>query len=235
MIVDLPIHVLAPADVAVAPDYMTRPDQDATNGMSRTVGLTGARFKITLIDIPVLDVSKARMMRSLFGRIKGKTNLVRFKIPDRYGIDGPFADNTQAIRDLYPIGVPFSTGAYFSTGVGFSVATLKQKIGTAAALNEPTLYLDGPGPVGLGGCYVSIEEFCYTVNGSWSEDNRIEISPGLRRAIAVDTEINYSPTFVGRMVTDSPGYEALRNGRFGSHTLEFIEDLTRARLPYAIE
>ncbi|NGO50422.1 hypothetical protein [Allomesorhizobium camelthorni] len=233
MIVDWPIHALPPGDVAIATDYLNRPDQEATNGMARTIGQSGARFRVSLIDLPVYDAATVRTLRALLGLAEGRTNLIRFRLPDLYGIDGPFSQATADLHAQYPDGVPFSTGVLFSTGVGFKVADLKGTIGVAAALNARELYLGEAAPQELGGSYVSIQDFCYTVTGSWSEDNRIKISPVLRRAITAGTLIQYAPRFVGRMVTDSPGYEALKQGMFGLHTVEFVEDLTRARLPYA--
>lgn len=231
MIVDWPIEHLPPAHPWIAPDYLTRPDQEATNGMARSIGQTGTRFKVTLEGIPVFDTATMRMFRSLLGEIEGRTNLVRFRLPDLYGLDGPFSLETKALRAQYPNGVPFSTGAFFLTGVGFKVSDRKGKISEAAALNARELMLDSV-PAGIGGCYVSIEDLCYTVTRRLEGDS-VRISPVLRRAVEADTVIDYAPRFVGRLVTDSPGYVALKNGRMGRHTLEFVEDLTRARAPYS--
>lgn len=237
MIVDFPIHMLRPEDPSVAFDYMTRPDQDATNGMGRTIALTGARLKVTLAAIPVYGLDLARQFRQQLALIEGRTNLVRFRLPDVYGLDGHFALPTKGLREAWSIGLPVeSGGAYHAPGDDASRPTLKGTIASAAALNSRMLYLGQTPPAGIVGSFVSIEEFCYTVRGFWPGDsNRISISPVLRRAIAASTIIEYAPRFVGRLVTGSPGYEAMSKGRIGRHTLEFVEDTTRARAPYVVE
>jgi hypothetical protein len=228
-IIDWPLKVLAPRNAAVAPFYMTRPDQDATNGMSRTVGLTGTKFKVTLVEIPVMTTPKMRAIRAMLGLSEGNRNLVRFHLPDFYGLDGPFAFETAALRASYPLGVPFEEEGLFEGGVGFEVPLRTSALTQAAALNARELFLSEAVPI-EGGVWVSIEEACYTITGSFEAGpgvNRVTISPGLRRGVAAGVEMSLAPVFVGRCVTASPGYEALADGRFGLHTLEFVEDLTR--------
>lgn len=225
---EFPVNVLVPMDASVAPAYDTRPGQQATNGMRRSVGLTGAQWKMKF-DVAVYDEQTVRAARALFFNLEGDSQLIRIKVPDRYGIDGPFAYATQTSRDAYPKGIPFATDAMFSTGIGHAIPTLETTFAKAASLNDREIYVAAD-PELPAGCAISIDEFCYGIAGSWAEDdgsNRLKISPPLRKAAAAGDAISLAPLFVGYCITEVPGYETLRVGKFGTHTLEFVEDLTR--------
>jgi hypothetical protein len=150
-------------------------------------------------------------------------------MPDLYGIDGPYALSTKSRRQGYPNGIPFASDVLFSSGVGFRYPTLEAKFSTSAALNDREIYVTAEDEL-PGGCAISINEFCYGIAGSWTDDdgrNRVRLSPPLRTAAAVDDVVALAPIFIGFCVTDAPGYEALTAGRYGKHELEFTEDLTR--------
>jgi hypothetical protein len=228
-ITDFPLDVLTPIDgVSLAMAYDTRPGQEATNGMGRSPGLTGGRHKMKF-QFMVHDEAAARTARALFWNMEGDSGLIRIRTPDLYGIDGPFAISTKAIRQAYPNGVPFASDVMFSTGVGFRVPTLEAKFSEAAALNAREIYVTAEEELPAG-CAISIDEFCYGIAGSWTDDdgrNRVRLSPPLRKAAGADDIIALAPTFVGFCLTDTPGYEALTAGMYGTHELEFIEDLAR--------
>jgi hypothetical protein len=229
-IIDWPIAVLAPRDVALTKRYLTRPDQEATNGMSRSVGLTGVKMRVRLIDVPVMDASHMRGARAMIGLMEGNSNLVRFNLPDFYGLDGPFAQETLAGRLAWPLGVPFEQGGTFLGGAGFAVPFRTGTLVSAAALNAREIIIY-ENPSIDGGVYISVEDAIYTVTGSFNDGvpgvNRLTISPPLRRAVSQSVPVKYAAVFVGKCVTDSAGFEALEAGRFGLYSFEFLEDLTR--------
>lgn len=225
---DFPVNAVPITDVALAAGYNTRPGQQATNGMQRSVGISSGQFKLQFT-VHVHDEQTVRAIRGFLWNMEADSALVRIRTPDLYGIDGPFADATKASRSANPLGIPFATDAMFSTGVGHAVPTLEATFAKAAAVGDREIYVDADSEL-PGGCAISIDEFCYGIAGSWTEDdgsNRLRISPVLRKASAVDDVVNLAPIFVGFCTTDNPGYEALHAGRYGDHTLEFVEDLTR--------
>lgn len=226
--VDFPIKAVPITDVALAISYNTRPGQQATNGMRRSLGMSGAQFKLRFT-VRVHNTQTVRAMRGFLWNLEADSALVRIRTPDLYGIDGPFALATNASRAAYPLGIPFATDVMFETGVGFAVPTLEAAFQSAASLNDRDIYVTAEDEL-PGGCAISIDEFCYGIAGSWIDPDgrkRIRLSPPLRKAAAVDDLISLAPVFIGACITDTPGYEALHAGRYGDHALEFVEDLTR--------
>lgn len=229
-IIDYPLSVLVPTSVGFAPDYNSRPGHQATNGMFRSLGMSGSQFRLMLSDIPVRgNIDKARTLRALVASMESDRNLVRIKLPDLYGLDGPWSIATVSGRKSYKNGVPFATDALYSTGVGHAVPTLEARFSAAAGINSRDVYVTAPEELPAG-CVISIDEFCYLISGSWTDidgRNRLRLSPPLRTAKAAGAVISLAPIFVGYCVTDRPGYEQMRGGRSGTFSLEFVEDLTR--------
>lgn len=228
-IIDYPLSVLVPTSVAFAPDYNTRPGHQATNGMFRSLGMSGSQFRLMLSDIPVRgNTEKARALRALVAAMESDRKLVRIRLPDLYGIDGPLSVATTAVRNAYRDGIPFATDALYATGVGHAVPTLEARFAAAAPINSRDIYVAADAELPAG-CAISIDEFCYEISGSWTESggNRIRISPPLRTDKSRGDILSLAPVFVGYCVTDRPGYELMRGGRSGTFSLEFVEDLTR--------
>ncbi|MDF1778730.1 MAG: hypothetical protein P1V13_22130 [Rhizobiaceae bacterium] len=226
--IEFPVLALPPANVSLALSYNTRPGQEATNGMRRAVGFSGAQWKMRF-DVEVVDEEDMRAMRGFLFNLEGDSALVRIRMVDLYGIDGPFTPLGTANRMLYPDGISFATDALYATGTGHAVPTLEGTFAVAAALNDREIYatVDSELP---GGCAISIDGFCYGIAGSWTEadgSNRLRLSPPLRKTAIVGDAISLAPVFIGSCVTQTPGYEALNKGIHGVHTLEFVEDLTR--------
>ncbi|MBP1842013.1 hypothetical protein J2046_000257 [Rhizobium petrolearium] len=227
VLLEFPVTALKVRNPAIAPAYNTRPGHEATNGMRRSTGMSGAQWKMKF-DVLVHDEASVRTMRAFLFQMEADSSLVRIRMPDRYGIDGPFSLATQSVRDQYPDGIPFATDAMYATGVGHAVPTLETYFSADADLGAREVYVTETGEIPAG-CAISIDEFCYGIGGSWIEDGqqRLRLSPVLRKPASAGATISLAPVFVGFCVTDSPGYEALVQGWYGEHTLEFIEDLTR--------
>lgn len=226
-IIDFPSQSVIIQNPAVAPTYNTRPGHEATNGMRRSLGMSGAQWRMKF-DVLVHDEASVRAMRGFFFQMEADSRLVRIALPDRYTIDGPYASASEAARMQYPDGIPFATGAMYATGVGHAVPTREAKFRVAAALNQRTIDVTAESELPAG-CAVSIDGFCYGIAGVWMEGGRqsLRLSPPLRRAAPADLVISLAPVFVGFCITDNPGYEALVAGYYGTHSLEFVEDLTR--------
>lgn len=225
---EFPVQVLTPSNVSLAPAYNTRPGQQATNGMRRATGLSGVQWRMRF-DVTVVDEQDVRAMRGFLFNLEGDRNLVRIRMVDLYGIDGPFTALGRFNRHAYRDGIPFATDALYATGVGHAVPTLEASFASAAALNDREIYATVQSEL-PGGCAISIDEYCYGIAGSWTEDdgsNRLKLSPPLRKAASAGDTISLAPIFIGSCVTDTPGFEALTKGIYGVHTLEFVEDLTR--------
>ncbi|TWG90314.1 hypothetical protein L598_000700000700 [Mesorhizobium sp. J18] len=225
--VDFPVKAVPITDVSLAIGYNTRPGHEATNGMRRSIGVSGAQFRLRFT-VHVHSNHAVRAVRGFVWNMEADSALVRIRIPDLYGIDGPFALATKAHRDQYPQGIPFATDALYATGIGHAYPTLETTVTEPADLNAREIkvaLLDET----IGGCAISIDEFCYGIAGSWVEGdtNRLRLSPTLRKPIASGATVSLAPIFVGFCITDNPGYEALHAGMYGDHTLEFVEDLTR--------
>lgn len=224
---DFPVNAIPITDVSLGIGYNTRPGHEATNGMRRSLGMSSAQFKMQFT-VHVHDEQTVRAIRGFLWNMEADSALVRIRTPDLYGLDGPFSLATKPVRQANLLGIPFATDALYATDVGHAVPTLETTATAAAALNSREInvaLLDEA----IGGCAISIDEFCYGVAGSWVEAgvNRLRLSPGLRKPIATGDVISLAPVFVGFCVTDDPGYEALTAGIYGTHTLEFVEDLTR--------
>jgi hypothetical protein len=228
MIVDFPLCALPPNSVSLAQDFNTRPGHETTNGMRRSLGMSGAQFRLSLGGIVLNSVQRIRAMRGYLANMEADSALVRIRLPDIYGLDGPWSIATKASRKANPLGVPFATDALYGTGVGHAVPTLETTAIEAAAVNSREIIVDLPDDT-IGGCAVSIDEFCYMIAGSWVEGgvNRLRLSPVLRKPIAAGAVIALAPVFVGFCVTDKPGYEPMRRAKDGTVSLEFVEDLTR--------
>ncbi|RWX78257.1 hypothetical protein EPK99_06385 [Neorhizobium lilium] len=227
VLLDFPITSVMITNPSLALVYNSRPGQEATNGMRRSVGVSGAQFKLSFT-VPVFDQRTERTVRGFLWNMEADTALVRIRMPDVYGIDGPFAADTKSFRDANRTGIPFATGAMYATGVGHAIPTLETQFLAPAENASREIYVTSTDEI-PGGCAISIEEFCYGVAGSWIEDGqqRLRLSPVLRKPASAGDTISLAPVFVGFCVTDTPGYEALTAGRYGEHTLEFMEDLTR--------
>jgi hypothetical protein len=224
--IDFPLCALPPNTVTLAQDFNTRPGHEATNGMRRSVGYSGAQFRLSLGGIVLNDMQRNRAMRGFLANMEADSQLVRIRIPDLYGLDGPWSMATKATRNAYTQGIPFATNALYATGVGHAVPTLETTVVEAADGREiKVALLDET----IGGCAISIDEFCYEIAGSWVEDgvNRLRLSPPLRKPVEAGDVISLAPVFVGFCVTDKPGYEPLRRAKDGTVSLEFVEDLTR--------
>ncbi|MGB3898195.1 MAG: hypothetical protein WA973_06540 [Mesorhizobium sp.] len=224
---DFPVNAIPITDIALAPTYNTRPGQQATNGMRRSLGMSGAQWRMQF-NVHVHDEQTVRAIRGFLFNMEADSTLVRIRTPDLYGLDGPFSLATKPARQANPLGIPFATDAMYSTGVGHQVPTLETTATEAAAVGAREIkvaLLDDT----IGGCAISIDEFCHGIAGSWVEDgaNRLRLSPVLRKPIEAGAVISLAPIFVGACVTENPGYEALTAGLYGTHTLEFVEDLTR--------
>lgn len=225
--IDFPVKSVPILDPAIAPAYSTRPGHEATNSMRRSVGMSGAQFRLSF-KVAVLTEQTARTMRGFFYNMEADSQLVRIRMPDVYGIDGPYAAATRPNRMANPLGIPFATDAMYATGVGHAVPTLETYFSAPAALNDREIYASDSAEI-PGGCAISIDEFCYGIAGSWIEggQQRLKLSPVLRKPASAGDTISLAPVFVGFCVTDSPGFDALSHGRYGEHALEFVEDLTR--------
>lgn len=225
--VDFPLTALRIRDPAIAPFVSSQPGQQATNGMQRSVGVTGVRFKLSF-DVFVYDRDSVRTMRAFLAQMEGDTRLVRLQMPDLYAMDGPMALDTVASREAWPLGIPFATDVLFDTDVGHAVPTLDAFLAADASLNDRNIYATDAVELSAG-CAVSINDFCYTIAGVWPDPlgQKLRISPVLRKAASAGDAISLAPVFVGHCITDTPGYEKLSMGIYGTHTLEFIEDLTR--------
>ena len=228
IITDWPMRVLTPRNVSIWPEYMTRPGQQATNGMRRSGGVTAAGYRLRLIDIPVFDEEKFRTLTAMIALMEGDANLIRINLPDLYGIDGPYALATKARRQEYPNGVPFASDVLFSGGAGFAVSKITGEFAAAAALGAREIHVTAEDEV-PGGVAISIDDFCYTVTGSWTEAglNRVRISPPLRKAAAQGDVIDFAPVFVGHCTTPGAGSESRQYGEYGFYSFDFVEDLTR--------
>jgi hypothetical protein len=226
-IIDFPASSLKIRNPAVAPFYLTRPKHEATNGMQRSPGVAGAQWRLKF-DVLVHDEASVRTLRAFFFNMEADSSLVRIAIPDRYGIDGPYTDTARNARLQYPNGIPFATGAMYETGVGHAIPTRETTFSAAAALNARTIYVSEDDPLPAG-CAVSIDGFVYGIAGAWVESGqqRLKISPVLRKAASTGSVISLAPKFVGSCITSGPGYEAMVNGYYGEFSLEFVEDLTR--------
>lgn len=226
-IIDFPAAALNIMNPAVALTYNTRPGHEATNGMTRSLGMSGAQWRMKF-DVLVYDEATVRTIRAFLWQMEADSRLVRIALPDRYGIAGPYADATEAARRQYPNGIPFATGAMYATGVGHAIPAAGATFRVAGGLNDREIQVSATDEVPAG-CAISIDEFCYGIAGSWIEDGqqRLRLSPVLRKPAALGSAISFSPKFVGHCVTENPGYDALVAGYYGTHTLEFVEDLTR--------
>ena len=225
---DFPVRSLKILDPSVAPIYNTAGGHEATNGMRRSRGMSGAQWRMRF-DVLVHDEASVRTLRGFLFQMEGASRLVRIAMPDRYGIDGPFATATEAGRLAYPDGVPFATDVMYSTGVGHAVPTLEATLLADATAPAREIFVAGDGEL-PGGCAISINEFCYGIAGSWTDPdgrNRIRLSPVLRQNLAAGQMISLAPVFVGHCVTENPGFEALKYGYYGTYPFEFVEDLTR--------
>lgn len=225
--VDFPVRAVPILNPAIALSYYNRPGHQATNGMRRSLGRSGAAFRLAFT-VRVTNQQQARAIRAFCYNIEADLNLARIKFPDVYAIDGAFAQDTRNVRNAHPIGIPFSTGAPYSTGVGHAIPTMETKFRTSADLNDRFVEVTETAEIPAG-CAITIGGFCYGIAGSWVESGlqRLKLSPPLRKPEVAGGTINLAPIFVGVCVTETPGFEALESGRWGDHQLEFVEDLTR--------
>lgn len=229
VLLEYPLRVLTPSNVGVVPLYRNRSAHDATNGMRRSLGFSGAAFKLVMDGIRIShDLDKVRTLRALIANLEGDRNLIRIRIPDLYGLDGPWAMATKAARKAWPDGVPFASDAMYATGVGHAVPTLEVATISSVMATENEIFVASSQELPAG-VVISIDEFCYMIAGSWFEDgiNRLKLSPGLRKDAPAGTVVSLAPVFVGVCTTDVPGDGVLRNAKHGTFTLEFEEDLTR--------
>lgn len=225
---DFPVSSLKIRDPSVAPVYNTRGNHEATNGMRRSLGMSGAQWRMRF-SVLVHDEASVRTLRAFLFQMEGDSRLVRIAMPDRYGMDGPFSEATRTVRLAHPNGIPFATDALYATGVGHAVPTLEATLLADAAESAREIFVDAEAELPAG-CAISINDFCYGIAGSWTDAdgrNRVRLSPVLRQALSAGQMISLAPVFVGHCVTDGVGYEQLDFGYYGTFSFEFVEDLTR--------
>lgn len=226
--VDFPVNVLKLRQPSFTIGHNSRPGQQATNGMRRSVGISGSAMRLSFT-VFIDSVDAARAFRGFILQMEADTRLVRIALPDPYGIDGPFALETAAARAAWPDGVPFANEEFYSSGYGHAVPTKTTELNRSAALNQREIVVTQTAPMPAG-VYISIEDFVYGVAGTWpsaGEGQRVRLSPPLRKATPIGTVVDLAPTFIGFCTTELPGSEALELGLWGEHSLSFTEDLTR--------
>jgi hypothetical protein len=227
-LIDFPVTVLKLRSPAFTLAHATRPGQQATNGMRRSLGISGTAMRLSFT-VFIGDVNDARAFRAFIMQMEADTQLVRIPLPDPYAIDGPFALATGAVRAEWPLGVPFETGAFYETGVGHAVPTLQAELSRAGGHHDRFIYVTATEDIPAG-VYVSIDGFIYGIAGAWPSEGlgqKLRLSPVLRKAAAAGTVVDLAPVFVGFCTTELPGSEALDMGEWGEYSLSFTEDQTR--------
>lgn len=226
--VDFPVQTLKLRAPSFTIGHNSRPGQQATNGMRRSVGISGSAMRLSFT-VFIDSVDAARAFRGFIMQMEADTRLVRIALPDPYGLDGPFALETASARAAWPDGVPYGNDEPHSSGYGHAVPTRTTQMTRSADVNDREIYIERVAAV-QAGVYISIDDFIYGVAGAWSAglgEQRLRLSPVLRKAEPYATVVDLAPTFIGFCTTELPGSEALEMGLWGEHSLSFTEDLTR--------
>lgn len=163
--------------------------------------------------------------RAWLAKLGGRSSAVRLSVRHRY-------EDIAAINARFGIpfnpthwrGLPFASGKFFASGVGFKVGTPTASIPSSLSAFATTIpvslggltngFRDGD-KIGIGGNFYVVT----AVNGA-----TIEIAPPLRKAIVAGSAITLSPSIVMQMTSDDQGRPAQTGGSpFVSVSFELVE------------
>lgn len=173
---------------------------------------------------PVLLEDDDDAWRAWLAKVGGRSSAIRFGVlranddlaalNARFGVSAPYGRR----------GLPFESGRFFSSGVGFRLSVPRAGLASQANAFSTVIQISLNGlangfrdgdKIGIGGNFYVVT----AVSGT-----TLEIAPPLRKTVAAGAEVTLSPTIVMQLTTDDQGW-AVRNGGnpLMSPTLNLVE------------
>lgn len=229
-IYDLPHNVFGPTVSEWQLDVRGRSAGDSVTGAGQVVYSNLARWTARL-DFSTTRRHRVLAWRAIMAKMRGRVNILRVGVCDMYrpkltemGLSA--ADAALITGD----GIPHSTGAPFSTGVGHAFEPEAPVLATAPA-GSTSITVNG-GPIGNAlqpGQYFSIDDWLYIVTGAESAGTTMTVTfePPLRRQATSANVVRTNATALMAFETDTEGRLALTQGRFGAPSLSLVEWTSR--------
>lgn len=224
-IIDIPYSLMRLTAVEWDIDWRGQPPSDRTDGSTQVVYNAFPRW-VGTIDL-TLSGDWIRHWRGLHWAAQGRVGVYRIPMIDPVG----FSQLDYFGPSYTRLGVPFSSGARFSSGYGFAPnATIEAAAPAAAGATEITVTTTDPALVPKFGQILSAKEWPMGVTGvidNGDDTYTLTIQMALREAIAAGDLLKC--VAIGRFeVTEdragSPGYDANRISR---PSITFREVLSR--------
>ncbi len=200
--------------------FNTRSGGVSINGFEQIISPLSQRWEWS-VSIPIHKAHKARGLRAFLAQMRGRFNYARIRMCDPYRINR---------REMGAVpgfvkgqSVPHSDGAYFSDGAGYEMAHGTTALPSPPTAGQTTLAVDSGFRI-LPGTFFSINYWLYVVT-EVDDDGLIHFEPPLRRSGG--EEIDWDATVLWQLASDRTGTTSLRQGRFGSVTLELVEPINR--------
>ena len=108
------------------------------SGQERLVATDAGRWRYGF-RVPVRNRQQVLAWRALVAQAEGRSNLIRVPICDsQYD---PARDVRSAIARTYPAGIPYSSGTFHSSGMGFAISLVNATVASFAGIGATSITL----------------------------------------------------------------------------------------------
>ncbi|CAN7516387.1 hypothetical protein [Brucella pseudogrignonensis] len=220
-----PCSVLTPRNRLVDPAYRSVSGGTAINGFSQVVSSDAGIWKATFDQVVIRNAQQVKAWRAIRAHTEGRLRPVliclcegrRRPLPPGVGPSNP--------------ALPHSDEAFFADDSGYVTRLVGIRTSSSAALRATTLILSKQTSVDLEpGQRFSIGERLYEIRKIVSQSNSsatVNIWPPLREAVPSGSDVEFDrPVLRVRLETDAEMDLMLELNRFGSPTVNFVEDMS---------
>lgn len=205
---------------------------EGTQGSGQVIYGNQPRWEAS-VDLSGFGRERVLAWRAIRASMRGRVNILRICVCDMwrptYRELGLPSDSIALLRGR---GIPHSTGAMFSTGVGYGyVPVIEVHSGFDAGVEEITLDATAINDTLTAGHWFSHDDWPYQVKGIKGDGMTARtymFEPPLRRDIAANEPIRMGmATALMAFVDDAQGRMPLRNGKHGTANLQLVEWINR--------
>jgi len=220
-----PHALLCPLSIQCDPMFRTVGGAPSLTGVSQAIASDAGIWGATLIDIPIHTAQRIMVFHALAAQIQGRLNPVLVSLPV-LGSRTPIPPGGSLVNLT-----PFDDGTPFDDSTLWAQDGIVVQIGAAAARRATriTLRTTVAAPLSAGQ-HFSIDVRLYRIAGIvevTGSDTIVDIWPPLREAVEDGDDVSFSqPVCKMKLKTDQEMSLALVNKKFGTATVQFVEDVT---------
>lgn len=218
-----PHNLLVPEECRAYPNPFTRSGGRTIGGLKPSYRTDLGHWKIDLMNIPLVTTAQKRTWDAIDTYLGGTSG--RIAVPAWAMDSAPYASGMEEPG----VTVPHSTGATFSTGVGYAVSPITViSVGTTAIGATVMSMRIIEGAADLSGVRFSYNHALYktgqvvdVVGDVWT----VRITPSIRQLIPAGADLNFHrPTCVCNLVEDTGMQRSINANRIEFVNLSFVED-----------